>query len=44
MDKKSLLTKEKLESAFAIFDKDGGGTITIDEIIEVLGGHRDDDE
>jgi calcium-dependent protein kinase len=43
VDTKSLLTKEKLENAFNIFDKDGGGTITIEEIKNVLVGEKNKD-
>jgi calcium-dependent protein kinase len=38
INKEKLLTREKLEAAFTLFDKDGGGTITGDEIKEVLCG------
>lgn len=37
MDKKKLLTNEKLEVAFNLFDRDGGGSISANEIKEVLG-------
>ena len=36
-----LLQEEKLRAAFNIYDKDGGGTISVDEIKEVLGMGRD---
>jgi calcium-dependent protein kinase len=36
MNEKNLLTNEKLEAAFKMFDKDGSGLITKDEIKEVL--------
>lgn len=32
----NMLTREKLMAAFQIFDPDGSGSITIDEILEVL--------
>jgi Ca2+-binding EF-hand superfamily protein len=32
-----LLSEEKLQSAFNIYDKDKNGSISIDEIKEVLG-------
>ena len=32
IDKEKLLTPEKLEAAFKLFDKDGGGTISVDEV------------
>jgi Ca2+-binding EF-hand superfamily protein len=37
------LTKEKLESAFHILDKDGGGTITIEELKLELCGEENKD-
>ena len=33
-----MLTKEKLLAAFQLFDPDGSGEISIQEIIQVLGG------
>jgi calcium-dependent protein kinase len=44
MDKRKLLTNEKLEVAFNLFDKDGGGSISADEIKEVLGVGKNIDE
>lgn len=37
IDKTNLLTEEKLEAAFRLFDKDGNGFISPSEIKEVLG-------
>ena len=37
MSEKQLLTNEKLAAAFKMFDKDGSGLISADEIREVLG-------
>jgi calcium-dependent protein kinase len=37
MNEKNLLTNEKLQSAFRMFDKDGSGYISSDEIKEILG-------
>ena len=37
INKQKLLNKEKLEATFKMFDKDGSGTITADEIKSVLG-------
>ena len=37
LDRQKLLSKKNLEQCFAIFDKDGSGTITSDEIKAVLG-------
>jgi len=36
IDKKKYLSDEKLKIAFQIFDKDGGGSISADEIKELL--------
>lgn len=32
MNEKNLLSNNKLQTAFKMFDKDGGGTISIDEV------------
>jgi calcium-dependent protein kinase len=37
MNEKQLLTNEKLQSAFKMFDKDGSGFISSDEIKQILG-------
>ena len=44
MNEKALLTNDKLEAAFKMFDKDGSGLISTDEIKQVLshGKHLDD--
>jgi calcium-dependent protein kinase len=39
-----LLSDEKLIMTFKMFDKDGGGTISIDELKEVLAFGDDVDE
>jgi len=36
MNEKNLLNNNKLQTAFKMFDKDGGGSISIDEIKQVL--------
>ena len=36
MNEKSLLTNDKLQAAFKMFDKDGSGAISADEIKEAL--------
>ena len=36
-----MLKDEKLKAAFDVYDKDGGGTISTDEIKEVLGVGQD---
>lgn len=44
MDKRKLLSNEKLESAFNLFDKDGSGSISASEVKEVLGVGKNIDE
>lgn len=44
MDKRKLLTNEKLEVAFNLFDRDGGGSISANEVKEVLGLNKNIDE
>ena len=44
MDKRKLLSNEKLETAFNLFDKDGSGSISAIEIKEVLGVGKNIDE
>ena len=46
IDKNSRITQEKLEMAFALFDKDGGGTLDAAEIKATLIGDNQeiDDE
>ena len=38
IDGKKVLTEDRLEKAFKMFDKDGNGLLSINEIIEVFGG------
>lgn len=42
LDKKQALNKKNLEVAFKLFDKDGDGHITKQEIIDVIGGELSD--
>lgn len=44
MDKRKLLTNEKLQVAFNLFDKDQGGSISANEIKSVLGVGKNIDE
>ena len=44
INKEKLLTKEKLLAAFNLFDKDNGGSISADEVKEVLCHGQDDFE
>lgn len=44
IDLKKLLTPEKLQDAFNLFDKDGGGTISPDEVKDVLCSGQDVDD
>jgi calcium-dependent protein kinase len=45
LNEKNLLSNNKLQTAFKMFDKDGGGSISIEEIKQVLsfGQNLDDD-
>lgn len=36
IDKRNLLSEEKLRAAFSLFDKDGGGSISAHEVKDVL--------
>jgi Ca2+-binding EF-hand superfamily protein len=44
MNEKEVLSSNKLHTAFKMFDKDGGGTISPDEIKQILsfGKHLDE--
>lgn len=36
IDKKNIMTEENLKCIFSMFDKDGGGSITLDELETVI--------
>jgi len=44
INKNQLLSDEKMKQAFDLFDKDGGGSISSDEVKEVLGVGKKFDE
>ena len=37
INRKNLISEEKLKSAFQFFDKDGSGSISVDELKEIFG-------
>ena len=39
IDGKKVITEDRLLKAFRMFDKDGNGVLSVDEIIEVFGGY-----
>ena len=41
IDTKKVITEDKLEKAFKIFDKDGSGKLSLEEIKEVFGGDKE---
>jgi calcium-dependent protein kinase len=40
MNQRTAISKRNLEAAFAAFDKDGNGSITVDEIQAVVGAFQ----
>lgn len=44
LNEKNLLSNNKLQTAFKMFDKDGGGSISTDEIKQVLSFGQNLDE
>jgi calcium-dependent protein kinase len=44
ISRKNMLSKDRLETAFKLFDRDNSGTISLDEIKEVFGNNLNIDE
>lgn len=44
INRDQILSKQRLETAFNTFDKDGSGMLTLDELKEIFGGGRVPDE
>lgn len=44
IDKAHLLSKDNLKAAFNMLDRDGGGTITVDELKAAFDSHGDKDD
>lgn len=40
VDQRKILSKQNLEVAFSKFDNDGSGSITVNELQQVLGAHE----
>lgn len=43
-NRKNMLSKEKLQLVFKMFDKDSNGTLTVDEIKKLFNSHIQDDD
>lgn len=44
INKRQLLNEQNLRTAFQLFDKDGGGTISAQEVAEILGHNMSKDQ
>lgn len=44
INKRTLLNESNLRTAFQLFDKDGGGTISANEVAEILGTNFSKDQ
>ena len=43
METKKLLSRDKIEAAFKAFDKDGSGSISMEELRQIFGGRVDEE-
>jgi len=44
LNRKNMLTPERIEKVFKAFDTDGSGQLSIEEFKEMFGGNKIDDE
>lgn len=44
LNRKNMLTPERIEKVFKAFDTDGSGQLSVEEFKEMFGGNKIDDE